>query len=231
MSKRTTDHTVDEKLKAVSNVLDQMKPMGVIAKECGVAKTTLKAWVRKYQSDGIEGLRESKTWRRYPQDLKLQAVDYYLTGQGSLNDTCVRFNISTLSVLERWIKRYTSGKEIKSTSKGRSEMSKGRKTTLEERIEIVQFAIARGLDYHGAAERYKVSYQQVYGWVRKYQADGEVGLHDRRGKTLDSKPNLTELEKLKLRVKELDHRNQYLEAENGLLKKLEEIERRDRMRD
>ena len=231
MSKRTTDHTLDEKLKAVSCFVDEKKPMGTIAKEYRVAKKTLQTWVRKYQSDGIDGLKESKTWRRYPQDLKLQAVDYYLTGQGSLNDTCARFNISTSSVLEKWIKRYTSGKDLKSTSKGCKDMSKGRNTTLEERIEVVQYAIANDLDYHGAAKKYRVSYQQVYGWVRKYQADGESALQDRRGKPLASKQNLTEVEKLELRVKELSHRNQYLETENGLLKKLKEIERRSRMRE
>ena len=110
-------------------------------------------------------------------------------------------------------------------------MSKGRNTTLEERIEVVQYAIANDLDYHGAAKKYRVSYQQVYGWVRKYQADGESALQDRRGKPLASKQNLTEVEKLELRVKELSHRNQYLETENGLLKKLKEIERRSRMRE
>ncbi|TFD94869.1 helix-turn-helix domain-containing protein, partial [Jeotgalibacillus sp. R-1-5s-1] len=175
--------------------------------------------------------KESKTWKAYSQELKRQAVDYYLAGQGSLSETCARFNISTSSVLRRWIKRYTSGKDLKSTSEGNKKMSTGRKTTLQERIEIVQYAIAHDLDYHGAAEKYQVSYQQVYGWVRKYQADGETGLHDRRGKTLESKSNLTEVEKLKLRIKELDHRNRYLETENGLLKKLKEIERRASMRD
>ncbi|MCF3945060.1 transposase, partial [Oceanobacillus sp. APA_J-2(6-2)] len=64
-----------------------------------------------------------------------------------------------------------------------------------------------------------------YSWVRKYQQDGERALQDRRGKSLDSKPVLTEEEKLQLRIQELKHRNQYLEAENGLLKKLKEIER------
>lgn len=44
-------------------------------------------------------------------------------------------------------------------------------------------------------------------------------------------PNLTEEEKLQLRIKELEHRNQYLEAENGLLKKLKEIERGMGLRD
>ncbi|KIL42561.1 hypothetical protein KP77_35350 [Jeotgalibacillus alimentarius] len=231
MSKRTTDYTIDEKLKAILSVLDEKKSVSAVSRDYQIGKTTFKDWIRKYQSDGIDGLKESKTWKAYSQELKQQAVDYYLAGQGSLSETCARFNISTSSVLRRWIKRYTSGKDLKSTSEGNKKMSTGRKTTLQERVEIVQYAIAHDLDYHGAAEKYQVSYQQVYGWVRKYQADGESALHDRRGKSLSSKQNLTEVEKLKLRIKELDHRNQYLETENGLLKKLKEIERRARMRD
>lgn len=231
MTKRVTDHTLDERLELVLCVLEEKKTANVVSKEFGVAKTTLQSWIRRYQSDGIDGLKESKTWKRYSLELKLQAVDYYSTGQGSLSDTCARFNITTFSVLQSWIKRYTSGNDIKSTSKGSKEMNRGRNTTFEERIEIVQFAIAQDLDYQETAKRYQVSYQQVYGWVRKYQADGELALHDRRGKSLETKPNLTEVEKLKLRIKELDHRNQYLETENGLLKKLKEIERRARMGD
>lgn len=106
-------------------------------------------------------------------------------------------------------------------------MTKGRKTTLKERIEIVQYTLAREKDYHGAAEKYAVSYQQVYSWVKKYESDGAAALEDRRGKKLASKETLTETERLQLEVKELKHRNEYLEAEAGLLKKLEEIERRD----
>lgn len=51
-------------------------------------------------------------------------------------------------------------------------------------------------------------------------------LIDRRGRTLESKSNLSEQEILQLRIKELERRNTYLEAENGLIKKLKEIERR-----
>lgn len=231
MSKRVTRHTLDERLEAVLCIVEEKKSMGMVCKDYNVAKSTLKDWIRKYRSDGLDGLKESKTWKRYAKELKLQAVAYYLNGQGSLSDTCVRFNISQPYVLRTWIKRYTSGKGIKSTSKGCTKMKKGRDTTLEERIEIVQYAIAHELNYQEAAEKYGVSYQQVYSWVRKYQTDGESALHDRRGKPLGSKPNLTEVERLKLRIKELDHRNQYLETENGLLKKLKEIERRARMRD
>lgn len=107
-------------------------------------------------------------------------------------------------------------------------MTKGRQTTLKERIEIVEYTLAHDKDYQSAVDKYQVSYQQVYAWVRKYEAKGAAGLKDRRGKGLDSKETLTEEEKLKLRIKELEHRNEYLETESGLLKKLRDIERRDR---
>ena len=187
--------------------------------------TTIKLWVHKYEADGVDGLKEARTWKKYSSELKREAVGFYLNGEGSLRTTCKKFNISSNSVLRQWINQYTSGKEIKPTSKGRGTMTKGRKTTLQERIEIVQYTIANERNYHEAAEKYNVSYQQVYSWVRKYEEDGEQGLQDLRGKTLESKTSLTEEEKLQLRIKELEHRNQYLEAENGLIKKLKEIER------
>ncbi|MBP1907810.1 transposase-like protein [Paenibacillus turicensis] len=104
-------------------------------------------------------------------------------------------------------------------------MNKGRKTTYEERIEIAQFTIASDLDYQKAIDKYEVSYQQVYAWVRKYKARGQEALKDLRGR---KKPveELSEEERLKLRIKELEARNEHLEMENALAKKLAEIERR-----
>ena len=61
-------------------------------------------------------------------------------------------------------------------------MTKGRKTTQEERAQIVAFCIEHGKDYALTMETYQVSYQQVYSWVRKYEASGVDGLVDRRGK-------------------------------------------------
>ena len=61
-------------------------------------------------------------------------------------------------------------------------MKKGRKTTQEERTEIVAFCIENGKDYGLTMEKYGVSYQQIYLWVRKYEVKGIEGLSDRRGK-------------------------------------------------
>ena len=37
-------------------------------------------------------------------------------------------------------------------------------------------------NYHQAAEIIKVSYQQVYQWVKKFEKDGEDGIKDNRGR-------------------------------------------------
>lgn len=224
-------HTLAERVTVVLSVIERQISANTVAKEYKVSNLTIKEWIRKYQAEGVDGLKETKTWKRYSSELKIRAVNFYVAGKGSLTETCKVFNISSTSVLRRWINLYTSGQDIKSTSKGRNPMKPGRKTTIQERIEIAQYTIANEYNYQEAAEKYQVSYQQVYSWVRKYKKDGEESLHDRRGKPLESKPNLTDEEKLQLRIKELEHRNQYLEAENGLLKKLKEIERGMGLRD
>ncbi len=45
-------------------------------------------------------------------------------------------------------------------------MTKGRKTTYEERIEIIQYCIEHENNYAETAEKYHVSYQQVYSWIK-----------------------------------------------------------------
>ncbi|MGY4111348.1 transposase-like protein [Aeribacillus sp. SP014] len=45
-------------------------------------------------------------------------------------------------------------------------MTKGRKTTWNERIQIVLNCLGNGKDYKKTAETYEVSYQQVYQWVK-----------------------------------------------------------------
>lgn len=90
-------------------------------------------------------------------------------------------------------------------------MKQGRPTTFEERVEIVNYTIAHGKDYQAKmAEKFGVSYQQVY-FVRKFEKSGSQGLVDRRGRGLESKPNLTEAELLQLKIKQLKERNRLLE--------------------
>ena len=227
MSKRSPK-SVSEKLELVLLHSEEGKSISWLARRHGVSNDTLSNWVRKYKEAGVEGLEESRRWMKYSKELNEKAVSDYLDGLGSLKDLTKKYGISDPRVLRSWIKSYTSGKELKATSRGMSRMKQGRKTTFDERVEIVNFTLAHEKDYQGAVEKYGVSCQQVYSWVRKFEKDGSNGLLDRRGKGLESKPKLTLEEELRLKIKQQEERIKYLEMENGLLKKLEEIKRRNR---
>ena len=101
-------------------------------------------------------------------------------------------------------------------------MNKGRKTTQEERAEIVAFCIENGKDYGLTIEKYNVSYQQIYLWVRKYEAKGIDGLNDRRGMS-KLEDELTEADRLRMENKILQAKLKDMEMENALLKKLREL--------
>lgn len=104
-------------------------------------------------------------------------------------------------------------------------MTKGRSTTWQERIDIVLYCLAIGQDCTKTAGHFQVSYQQVYGWVKKYEAGGQEALKDGRGHTKVPE-ELTEVERDKLAMKKLEYENERLRAENAFLKKLQELERR-----
>ncbi|MFD2614066.1 helix-turn-helix domain-containing protein [Paenibacillus gansuensis] len=55
-------------------------------------------------------------------------------------------------------------------------MTKRRSTTWQVRIDIVLYCLANEQDYKKTANHFQVSYQQVYGWVKNYQADGQDAL-------------------------------------------------------
>lgn len=167
---------------------------------------------------------ERRKHKKYSTELKLQAVQEYLAGKGSLREICKRYEISSKTQLREWISCYNGHKPRKRGSrvKGERYMTKGRKTTQEERVEIVAFCIEHGKDYMLTMETYQVSYQQIYSWVRKYEEKGVDGLIDRRGK---AKPEseLTEAERLRQENRILRARIKDKEMEIALLKKLRKL--------
>lgn len=162
--------------------------------------------------------------KKYSAKLKLQAVKDYLSRKGSLREICKEYEITDKILLRQWIKVYNGHKEFKerSSAKGEIYMTKGRKTTQEERAEIVAYCIEHGKDYGLTVETYKVSYQQIYSWVRKYEEKGVDGLTDRRGK-VKPESELSESERLRQENKILQAKIKDQEMEIALLKKLREL--------
>lgn len=225
MSKRTK-YTAEEKLKILMEYENGYISIAELCKVYEINDDSFYKWKKRYEKQGIEGLKESKTWKIYSKELKESAVVDYLSGNYSMYDVVDKYELSSHSVLHRWIKRYNSHRELKDTGKGMSQsMTKGRSTSLEERIEIVNYCINNNKNYQVAAEIFNVSYQQVYGWVNKFEAGGEDSLIDGRGRN-KAESELTEEDKIRLAMKKMEIENERLRAENAFLKKLQEIEGR-----
>ncbi len=221
-------HTIEQKLTAVQLLKEGFHTWVEISEIYQVSMDTLYQWQMKYETYGIEGLKEANSCKSYSKELKEAAVLDYLNHGLSKGAIILKYQISSRSVLSRWIRKYTSHSELKDSGKGMSQtMTKGRKTTVEERIEIAKTCLANGKNYQETAAQYEVSYQQVYQWVRKFEQDGEEALQDRRGCTKPAEERTPE-DELRLKIQQIERENERLRAENLLLKKLEEIERRRR---
>ncbi|MBN1061393.1 transposase [Clostridium botulinum] len=214
------------KLKVVEEYITGVKSMTQIAYELQISYSTIQDWVTKYKIFGVPGLITETSNTCYSAKIRTQAITDYFNGKGSLREICIRYNISSHSILRRWIKQHNCDKIFSSChNKGAAIMTTGRKTTYDERVEIVAFCIANANDYNLTSNKYKVSYQQVYGWIKKYNTNGYAALVDRRGKH-KIYDELNESEKYAIQLKLLEAENKRLKMENDLLKKLEEIERR-----
>lgn len=219
-------YSTEFKYKVITAYTNEHCTLREIYSRYQIRDITLYQWVEKFEKEGTKGLEDSKIWKSYSKELKEEAVKDYLSGEYSQAQVIRKYKISSRSVLQRWIKQYNGHSELKDTGKGmRKSMTSGRKTTWEERIQIAVDCLGNGKNYQEIAEKYDVSYQQVYQWVGKYETDGAEALKDKRGRTKEE-TELSPEEKTKLEMKKLEREIQRLRAENAFLKKLEEIERR-----
>ncbi|MCD8214222.1 MAG: helix-turn-helix domain-containing protein [Clostridiales bacterium] len=67
-------------------------------------------------------------------------------------------------------------------------------------------------------EKFNVTYQQIYPWVKKYEEKGIDGLIDRRGKT-KPESEISEIDRLKAQNKLLESEKMRLEMENSFVTK------------
>lgn len=217
--------TADEKLKYVLSYIEGEESINNISKLIGVNISTVSLWIRYYQSLGIDGLNTTSKNISYSKEIKNLSVLDYMDGKGSLNDICKKYKIKSTRQLRDWIMKYNGHEILKSSGTGGVPiMTKGRKTSLNERIEIIKYCIEHSNNYAETAQKFQVSYQQVYSWTIKYLKNGVNTLQDKRGKR-KSIDEMSEVEKLKAENILLQAEIRRGQMEIDFLKKLEELER------
>lgn len=212
-------HTLEFRAKVSQEYLDGSS-YPFLAKKYNIGKTTLQQWVAKYRLHGIAAFIKHPGNSSYSSDFKKMCVEAVLSGEGSVDDVVARYSISSREVLRHWIQVYNANRELKDYDPKQEVymVEARRKTTLEERKEIVDYCINHNRNYKDTAAKFDVSYSQVYSWVKKYDVHGEDGLTDRRGhhKTEDEVDELERLRRENLRLKrQLEEKDMVVE----LLKK------------
>lgn len=126
---RNTKLTNQERIAAVKEYLDGKSSLSSIANKYGIAESSLRAAVSLYNSQGEDALRSPAKNTYYLADLKRQAVEAYLAGEGSQQDICNRFHIRSRTQLRDWIKLYNGHNDFRSHRGHGSEitMTKGKK--------------------------------------------------------------------------------------------------------
>ena len=187
----------------------------------GKTATPVRRWINIYQNEGPSGLLDQKNNRCYSAKTKLEAITAYLNGEGTGLEIAKRFGLRSDTQLLRWVDVYNTHGEIKCRgSGGGSYMRKAKKTTPEERLEIVRDCLVNDKNYGAIALKYNCSYQQVRNWVKRYEEMGSAGLEDRRGRRAGTQTARTHEEEMRDKIAELERRNRDLQMENDLLKKV-----------
>ena len=212
--------SVEEKVLICEQYLNGTKSKQILSKESGISVETIRRWINQYQEHGSNVFQQKAHNKKYTKEFKQEVVEAYLAGEGSIESLSVKYNIPAYSTVQNWIIKYNNLEVIKDYNpKPEVYMrERSRKTTLEERIEIVNYCLEHDRNYKETAEVFDVSYTQVYQWVNKYLDTGEAGLIDKRGKRKEEE-QLSETEILQRKVKILERQLKEKEMENELLKK------------
>ena len=105
--------------------------------------------------------------------------------------------------------------------------NKNKKWTLQERFELVKKVFA-GHSISGVSKEANINPGQLYQWIKMYREKGIDGLECRKGRPTEV-PDMPKKKKFKLAPSEKEElellraRNEYLEAENIYLKKLDAL--------
>ena len=219
--------TPEQKATIAKEYLNGIASSMELATKYNVDDYTIRRWAHRYEEKGMLAFLKRSGNAEYTADFKLSCVELYLQGKMSMEEIVVKYNISSDSVLQRWVLCYNDNRKFKDyIPKKEVYMAEARrKTTIEERKEIVKYCLEHNRDYKETASRYDVSYYQVYSWLRKYEISGEDGLLDKRGHHKND-DEVDELEKLRRENLRLKHQLEEKDMVVELLKKVKEFERK-----
>ena len=96
----------EKKVEIVRDYLDGRVGYKESIQRANNSAASFRHWVHLYKGNGAAGLLPNSRNKVYPEDTKWKAVQEYLSGHGSLESVCEKYEIRSTSQLRSWIKVY-----------------------------------------------------------------------------------------------------------------------------
>lgn len=182
-----------------------------IAEKLDTHRAEVMRWINRYKALGEAGFQPST--RSYPKELKDKIAREYLEGQGSYETLANKYDLSCVTILREWVRKYQGKIGNQGYMKDQKAKHPWKKLNNGEKKEIVDHCLENNKKYNLTSKKYRISYQQVVYLVKRYLEHGCQGLSQKRY----NKNDLNENEKLKREIEKLN-------IELEIIKKKNEIE-------
>lgn len=105
-------YSTELKIKISEEYLTGEKLSTKIAKGNNIADVTVLRWAEKYEKYGSEVFNQRNGNKEYTKEFKEKCVKEYLNNEYSLDDIVLEYEISSNTVLRKWIKCYNANEEL-----------------------------------------------------------------------------------------------------------------------
>lgn len=122
------------KLQAVKDFISGNGSYLSHASKLGVSETVFRRWANKYKAPGESAFIRTGHNQSYSASFKKDVVEAYLNGEGSYRELAVTYNISAETTIRQWVLKHSGHEKVNASGTGGiASMTKGRKTTFNER--------------------------------------------------------------------------------------------------
>ena len=103
--------SAEQKAEIVRLYLEKGESQSYIAKQYGIHERSVKKYALQYQAQGIETFINNGKNRTYSAELKEQAVNAYMNGEGTTHEIAAKYGLRSPTQLINWIKVYIAAED------------------------------------------------------------------------------------------------------------------------
>jgi len=111
---RKSNYTKEQKLETIRRITSGECSIPSESRRLKCNQSTIKQWLNLYNHYGEDRLIPKSKNKNYSQKLKEKVIEEILLQKSSIRQVCQKYEISSHSIVSRWVREYNYGKDVKS---------------------------------------------------------------------------------------------------------------------